>query len=184
MGLQRPPSGPSSPANNDFIPETISLPAPPSTRQPEINVPYEIIYPDSCISCSSGSCNEHGQIHESSELLEPPAIHESNILDEAPIPEENFAYNNEDDNSGTDDAEEDNSDAFNFSAPQSSFFDEETDESEGSSDHDDEAREAGPASSDSESEEDEDEDEPEKEIVEGQLLAALHHGPCGRLSQS
>ena len=137
MGLQRPPARPSSPANNDFIPDNISLPAPPSTRQSEINVPYTIIYPDSCISCSSGSCNEHGQIHESFELLEPPVIHEFDILDEVPTPEANSADHDKDDNPGTDDDEDDSSGAFLFSAPQSSFFDEEEDESEGPSDDDD-----------------------------------------------
>ena len=170
-GPQLLPARPPSPENNDPVLDNITLPAPPPTRNSEINISYEIAYPDNCVSCLSGPCNQHGQIRESFELPELHATYEQDIPHEVPVLEE----------SSNDDDEDDTSGVFPAAALQSSFFDEEEDESEVPSDDNDEITEVVLASSDSESEEDE--LEPENETAEAQALAAYHRGPCGRLHQ-
>ena len=187
MDLQLPPARSSSPAKNDFVQDNISLPAPPSTRQFEINVSYELSYPDNCILCSYGTCDEHGRLHF--ELLDSPDFHEFDISDETPTPEINLVDHDEDDNSGidaeeddnsvtaddeddnsiTDNAEDDDFCIFFSSTPQSSLLgiDEEGEGTEPTV-YSDETLAAGLDSFDSEDEEEEEpeeKDEPEKEIV-------------------
>ena len=197
-GLPRSPTRPPSPVNNGFLLNNITLPAPPPTRQSEITISHEFNFPDSCISCPSGCCTEHGQIHETFEPPELQITYEYDLFYEAPVPDEildeSLFYEAPvpDESLYDADDEADNSDMLSLSAPQTSFFDEEESESENPSDDDDETSEAGLVPSDSEGEEDdedeleeyeEDELEPEIENVEAQLLAAYYRGPCGRLHQ-
>ena len=161
-GSPRPPARPPSPEKIDSVLDKITLPAPPPTRHFEINISYEITNPDNCVSCLSGSCNQHGQLRESHEF---PELHE------IPVPKGN---SDDDDKDGT-------SGVVPAPALQSSFFDESEDESESPSDDDDEIPEVGLASSDSEGEENE--IEPENENAEALVLATYHLGPCGRLQQ-
>ena len=171
-GPQRLPDHPPSPENQIPVFDSITLPAPPPTRHSEISIPYEIVFPENCVSCLYGYCNQHGQIRESFRPLELHATYEQDSLHDAPVLDE----------SSDDDDENTTPGVFPPAALQSSFFDEEEDESESPSDDDEETEEVELADSDSE-EEGNELAGPENEAAEAQVLAAYQRGPCKRLHQ-